>query len=273
MERKRANRPVLAVTMGDPAGVGPEICAKVLFRREIHEKASPVFYGSPRVLAEAADLLGIKVKAEGNCLVSEGVRIPVVATDEGLDLTVTPGLLTREGAVAMMEAVKRAVVDAREGRVKGVVTCPINKEGIRLAGLDYPGHTEFIRDLTGAERVVMMLAGEKLKVALVTIHLSLREAIERVTKEAVAETVRVVHRDFVEKFGIEKPRVAVAGLNPHAGEGGLFGSEEREIIAPAIEEVRGEGISASGPYPPDTVFYRAYRGEFDVVVAQYHDQG
>ncbi|RMG60942.1 MAG: hypothetical protein D6713_01360, partial [Deltaproteobacteria bacterium] len=102
---------------------------------------------------------------------------------------------------------------------------------------------------------------------------SLREAIERVTKEAVAETVRVVHRDFVEKFGIEKPRIAVAGLNPHAGEGGLFGSEEREIIAPAIEEVRGEGISASGPYPPDTVFYRAYRGEFDVVVAQYHDQG
>ncbi len=267
------NVPRIAVTMGDPSGVGPEVCAKAFASSKMAEVAQPVYYGSLRVLLEACRIVEANARRVENGVEIEGNFIEVVEP-ESLKLTgITPGKLSEEGARLMMWAVKRAVEDALEGRVEAVVTSPINKEGIRLAGLDYPGHTEFIRDLTGAERVVMMLAGESLKVALVTIHVALKKALQLITAEKVLETIEVVHRDFVSRLGVEKPRIAVAGVNPHAGEGGLFGDEEQNHVIPAVEAARAAGIDASGPYPPDTVFYRAYRGEFDVVIAQYHDQG
>ena len=166
----------------------------------------------------------------------------------------------------------RAVDDALAGRISALVTAPINKDAWRAAGIDHPGHTEILAQRSGTRDFAMMLANEELRVLLVTIHLSLLDAIGAVTLEAETRAIRLADR-AVRSFGIAKPRVAVAGLNPHAGENGLFGREDLDIIAPAIAAARVEGIDASGPWPGDTVFMRARRGAFDIVVAQYHDQG
>ena len=167
----------------------------------------------------------------------------------------------------------RASQDAIAGRIAAVVTAPIHKEALRAAGIHHPGHTEILAELAGAGDVRMMLANHELRTILVTIHVSLREAIEQITQAAVADTIAIAHAGL-QRLGIAHPRIAVAGLNPHAGEGGLMGREEIEIIAPAIAQARAQGIDASGPWPGDTVFMRA-RGfrDFDVVVAMYHDQG
>jgi 4-hydroxythreonine-4-phosphate dehydrogenase len=153
-----------------------------------------------------------------------------------------------------------------------VVTAPLNKEAMRMAGVNYPGHTEILGAITGSPSVAMLLVSERLRVIHNSVHVSLREAIERVTEENEYRTIRTAY-DGMRRFGFERPRIAVAGLNPHAGEGGLFGDEEIRTIRPAIERARADGLEVSGPWPPDTVFWRASRGEFDVVVAQYHDEG
>ena len=163
------------------------------------------------------------------------------------------------------------VLDADAG-VGAIATAPLNKEAMHLAGHKYPGHTEILADLTGTRDYAMMLVTDELKVIHISTHVSLREAIERAKPERELAVMRLAH-DAMRKLGIENPKVAVAGLNPHAGENGLFGTEDAEQIAPAIKEARREGIEASGPWPPDTVLMRARRGEFDIVVVQYHDQG
>lgn len=266
-------KPKIAITIGDPAGVGPEIIAKLLKQGDIFSHCEPVVYGDSEILRKACALIGASGETAEAGVVVEGRSVPVVNPLGQGEFDGSAEDRKREGPVLMMEAVRKAVIDALSGLVDGVVTCPINKEGIRVAGYDYPGHTEFIQSLTDTDRVVMMLAGERLKVALVTIHLSLREALNMIREELILETIEVVWKDFVEKLGVPEPRIAVAGLNPHAGEGGLFGREERDHIIPAVEMARKEGIDVSGPYPPDTVFYRAYNGEFHVVIAMYHDQG
>jgi 4-phospho-D-threonate 3-dehydrogenase / 4-phospho-D-erythronate 3-dehydrogenase len=167
---------------------------------------------------------------------------------------------------------ERATQLANAGRVGAVATAPLNKEAMHLAGHKYPGHTEILAELTGTEDYAMMLVTDELKVIHVSTHVSLREAIERVRPDRELAVIRLAHASL-RKLGVENPKVAVAGLNPHAGENGLFGTEDLERIAPAVEEAKEKGIEASGPWPPDTVLMQARRGEFDVVVVQYHDQG
>jgi len=173
---------------------------------------------------------------------------------------------------AAFDTIVAAVAAAKAGEVSGIVTAPINKEAMGSAGIRYPGHTEILADYGGAERVAMMLANDDIRTVLVTIHTSLRKAIDQADFDAQMAAIRLAHEGG-RALGIAAPRVAVAGLNPHAGEGGLFGDEEIRIIRPAIEAARVEGIDASGPWPGDTVYMRARKGHFDIVVAQYHDQG
>jgi 4-hydroxythreonine-4-phosphate dehydrogenase len=182
------------------------------------------------------------------------------------------GELDARAGAAAFEYVRRATELALEGSVGAVATAPLNKEAMHMGGYEYPGHTEILAELTGTKDFAMMLQTEELRVIHTSTHVSLREAIDRVSKERVLTVIHLA-RDALAKVGIEEPKIAVAGLNPHAGENGLFGDEDAERIAPAIAEAREEGIDASGPHPPDTVFARARKGEFDMVVVQYHDQG
>jgi len=182
------------------------------------------------------------------------------------------GRLDSRAGEAAFRYLEKAIALASEGRAAAIATAPLNKEAMHLAGHRYPGHTEILADLTGTGDYAMMLVTPDLKVIHVSTHVALREAIERATTERELAVMRLAH-DSLRALGVERPRVAVAGLNPHAGENGLFGTEDAERIAPAVEWARGEGIDATGPHPPDTVFMRARRGEFDVVVVQYHDQG
>ncbi|WP_279480167.1 4-hydroxythreonine-4-phosphate dehydrogenase PdxA [Aureimonas sp. SK2] len=263
----------MAVTMGDPSGIGPEIVARMFLRRP--ERRRWVAVGDPAVLREALGGLGTEAR--------------VNAVERLEDARFEPGVLdvlasSRMGALppvgevsaasgrAAYDAIIAAIVLAREGRVRGIVTAPIHKEALSAAGLSYPGHTEILADHAGTPDVAMMLANDEIRTVLVTIHCSLAEAIRRGDHEAQMRAMRLAHRAGL-ALGIAAPRIAVAGLNPHAGEGGLFGEEEIRIIAPAIEAARSEGIDASGPWPGDTVFMQARQGRFDIVVAQYHDQG
>jgi 4-hydroxythreonine-4-phosphate dehydrogenase len=173
---------------------------------------------------------------------------------------------------ASYDYVVRAIDEALAGNIKAIVTAPINKEAMKMGGLNYPGHTEILAERSGTDKFAMMLANDELRVILVTIHVSLRDAVDLVTQESVLRTIELAH-GAGKAYGIASPRVAVAGLNPHAGENGMFGREDLDIIAPAISRAQELGINASGPWPGDTIFMRARRGEFDIVVAQYHDQG
>ena len=264
--------PRIAVTMGDPAGVGPEIAVQAHAAGEIFSLCRPVVYGDRRILERAAALLGSRIEvaaagepAPGRILVNEGSFLRPEETPFG-----EPSL---PGSKAMANYIRKAAADVRAGAADAIVTCPISKEGLRAAGVPYPGHTEMLADLCGGAEVVMMLAGERLRVALATIHVSLRRALELLSPGVIERTIMITDRFFRAYMDTAAPRIAVAGVNPHAGEGGLFGDEERTLVAPAVAACRRRGIDATGPWPPDTVFYRAYRGEFDVVVAMTHDQG
>ena len=257
-------KPTVAITMGDPVGVGPEIVLKALGSRRVRRVANPVVIGDEALLTSLAGRLKLKAPAKGT-----------VVSLSGLDpRALKPGRPTLKTSRAMIGYVEEAVAMALEGRVQAVVTAPIGKESARKAGFAFPGHTEFIAHLTGAKDFAMMLGGKNLKVVLVTIHEPLKRVPGLVTGPLVYKTIRVTDRAFRRYFGFKRPRIAVAGLNPHAGEGGAFGDEEKRAIAPAVKKARKAGINAVGPIAPDTVFYRAVRkGEFDCVVCMYHDQG
>jgi len=229
-------KPRVAITVGDPAGIGPEVAAKAAADPRVLQVCEPVVYGPPN------------------------------------GSTFAPGVLSGEAGRAAHDVIVRAVSDAMDGTVQAVATAPINKEAFRLAGLKWSGHTDLLAHLTGAKRVAMMFYSERLVVVLATVHIPLAEVPKALTKERVQATIALT-ADSVARFTKVPPRIAVAGLNPHAGEHGLFGTEEDRVIAPAIAECRTRGIDVSGPYPADTVFLRATRGEFDVVIACYHDQG
>jgi len=268
----KAKRPRIAVTMGDPAGVGPEIVVQALRFPEVVSVCRPVVYGDAGILRRAAAVLGQAVEvADGG---ESGPGRIVVRPLSSLSPDEVPfGRISEAGSRAMADYIREAARDALAGRADGVVTCPITKEGLKMAGVPFPGHTEFLADLCGGADVVMMLAGDRLRVALVTIHVALRKALELLSLPVIVRTIRITHDFFRKYMGTDAPRIAVAGVNPHAGEGGLFGDEEETMVAPAVAACRKDGIDASGPYPPDTLFFRAYRGEFDVVVAMTHDQG
>jgi 4-hydroxythreonine-4-phosphate dehydrogenase len=263
---------VVAVTMGDPTGIGPEIVAKV-FGEDGARRA--VVVGDVAMMRRAIDLLGLPLRVNAVERPAEARFAPgcvdvLAATDLPSDLPY--GAVDARGGGAAYEYVRRAVELAMADEVHAIATAPLNKEAMHLAGFRYPGHTEVLAALTGAEDYAMMLVTDELRVVHVSTHVALSEAIRRVRPERELTVIRLADRSL-RALGVERPRIAVAGLNPHAGEAGLFGTEDRDAIAPAVEAARVQGIDASGPWPPDTVFMQARQGRFDVVVVQYHDQG
>jgi len=265
--RHESLRQKIALTMGDPAGIGPELVLRAVTDKGLLKGAEPIIYGDRGVFEIVAERLGLSMPGPD-------ILKDIISMDTA---GLCPGRASKEGGRAMITCIERAVKDALAGKVSAVVTAPINKETAHLAGFSFPGHTEFIAHLCGAAPPIMMLCGpgpSDLKVALVTTHVSMRELPGLITKERVFYTLKVTADSLRTRFGIENPSIAVAGLNPHAGEGGIFGNEEEEIISPAIERARAEGFNVKGPVPPDTVFYRAVRKkEFNAVVCMYHDQG
>lgn len=263
----------LAVTMGDPSGIGPEIVAKLYLRRP--DQRHWIVAGDPLVMENAFSALKSEVRVRPITSLDEAAfedgTIDVFCTSRLSSLPPVSEVSAISGKAAF-DAIVGAIQLAKAGHVGGIVTAPIHKEALAAAGVHYPGHTEILADYGGAAKVAMMLANEDIRTVLVTIHCSLSQAIARGDFAAQMDAIRLAHRG-AQALGIASPRVAVAGLNPHAGEGGLFGDEEIRIIRPAIEAARAEGIDASGPWPGDTVFMQARMGRFDIVVAQYHDQG
>jgi 4-hydroxythreonine-4-phosphate dehydrogenase len=267
--------PLIAVTMGDPAGIGPEIIAKTFADPEFRDESRAIVVGNPAILERATKLLELPLRvneiSEPEEAAFEPGTVDVLAVGE-LPENLPFGELDARAGDAAFRYVERATHLASAWRVGAIATAPLNKEAMHLAGHKYPGHTEILAELTGTQDYAMMLVTDELKVIHVSTHVSLREAIERVKPERELAVMRLAH-DSLRKLGVETPKVAVAGLNPHAGENGLFGTEDAQYIAPAVEAAKEEGIEATGPWPPDTVLMRARRGEFDVVVVQYHDQG
>ncbi len=272
-----ASLPRIALTMGDPAGIGPEIAVLAHGDAALFSRCRPVVYGDAGILRRAASVVKREVAIvpwTGGVEPAFGPGRIVVAPVSSLAPEETPfGKPSGAGGSAMAAYIRAAAEAVLAGRADAVVTCPITKEGLKAAGVPFPGHTEFLAHLCGGADVVMMLAGDRLRVALVTIHVALRRALELLSPAIIEKTIRITDAFFRKYMGTAAPRVAVAGLNPHAGEGGLFGDEETMIIAPAVAACRDGGVDARGPYPPDTIFYRAWRGEFDVVVAMTHDHG
>jgi 4-phospho-D-threonate 3-dehydrogenase / 4-phospho-D-erythronate 3-dehydrogenase len=268
-------QPLIAVTMGDPAGIGPEIIARAFGEEDFRKHNRAIVVGDAGILERAARLLDLALRAnvvaEPEDAAFEPDSVDVISETE-LPEDVSFGELDARAGDAAFRYVERATHLASEGRVGAMATAPLNKEAMQLAGHKYPGHTEILAELTGTKDYAMMLVTDELKVIHVSTHVSLKEAIERARPEREFAVIRLAH-ESLQKLGVESPRVAVAGLNPHAGENGLFGTEDAEHIAPAVAAAVEEGIDATGPHPPDTVMMRARKGAFDIVVVQYHDQG
>lgn len=267
--------PPIGVTLGDPAGVGPEIIAKTFAEPDFTERNRALVIGDEAILKRAIDLLELDLQINVVSGVEEGNFQPgfvdlLPASDLPEDLPF--GELDERAGAAAFKYVKKATELALEGGIQAVCTAPLNKEAMHLGGYKYPGHTEILAELTGTKDYAMMLVAEDLRVIHVSTHVALKEAIDRVQPERELTVIRLA-RDALLKLGVSEPKIAVAGLNPHAGENGLFGNEDAERIKPAVERAVEEGIEASGPWAADTVFSRARKGEFDMVVVQYHDQG
>jgi 4-hydroxythreonine-4-phosphate dehydrogenase len=262
----------LAITIGDPGGIGPEVVVKAL--PVISGECLTIVIGDISVIKKAVTTFMVPLKIRKIEKVDEAFSSPdsLWCFDSGSLRTFPRGKPDKENGAACVRYIKRAVELAMDKKVDAVVTAPISKEALKLAGFPWPGHTEMLAEFTATKEYAMMLAGGPLKVILVTIHAALKNVPGLVTKERVLKTIRLAKK-ACEMLGIRRPVIAVSGLNPHAGESGILGVEEREVIAPAIEGAKKEGIIAEGPYPPDVVFRKAYKGEVDIVVCMYHDQG
>jgi len=264
--------PPLALTMGDPGGIGPEVCVKALASGEV--RADVVVVGDRGALLQEITSLSLNLTVRSVESAADASRTPDVidVVQVGRLEHVPVGIVSAGAGGAAYGYIERAVHGIQAGEFRGLVTAPINKEALHLAGVPFPGHTEMLASLAGVEHVTMMLYNPELRVVLVSVHVALREAIESLSIEAELRAIRAA-ASIGPAFGLDPVRIGVAGLNPHAGEGGMFGDEEARIISPAIEQARAEGLDVSGPWPGDTVFMNARTGQFDVVVAQYHDQG
>jgi len=274
--RAIGDRPILALTMGDAAGIGPEIAVRALGDAKVRSVCRPVLIGDASVVRSVLEAMDMPLTL--HCITDVGhaslERDAVNLIDlANIDVRrLAPGTISAMTGAAAYECIIRAVDLAMNGSVAGIVTGPIHKGSLNMAGHNYPGHTEILAERTGARDYAMMLCTPSLRVVLATIHLSLRTAIDSLDEVAVLRAIRFAH-DAGLLLGIPRPRIAVPGLNPHAGEGGLFGSEEGRIIGPAIARAHSEGLEVTGPFPADTVFHRASKREFDFVIALYHDQG
>jgi 4-hydroxythreonine-4-phosphate dehydrogenase len=262
--------------MGDATGVGPEIIVKSLAERENYEICRPVVIGDKGIMERAVKIVGADLKCHSIQHPSDGGNeFGVIDIIDLQNLPADLPFATVDGRAgkAAYEYVERAVQYALKHEIHAVVTAPLNKEALNLGGYHYPGHTEILAQLAGTKDYAMMLVGGPLRVIHVTTHVALRQACDLVKKERVLKVIELAN-EAVKLLGIKEPRIAVAGLNCHSGEGGLFGTEDQEEIAPAVEEAKKKGLNVSGPIPPDTVFYRAaIKNHFDIVVVMYHDQG
>jgi 4-hydroxythreonine-4-phosphate dehydrogenase len=274
--KTRNSKPIIAITMGDPRGIGPEVVVKALAQESLHRICSPLVLGDRDVLRRTVQFLGLGLK--------------VVEAREELLPSLPPGILavlslsrlspgpnaveipTEESSRASFAYVEKAGRMVLAGAAEAIVTAPVSKEAITRSGVPFQGHTEFFAQMAGVREFVMMLAGERLRVALVTTHLALNEVSGLLKEEKILSVIEITGRSLKNYFGFPAPRIAVAAFNPHAGEGGLFGKEEG-IISRAVERAREKGWGATGPWPADSLFHRAARGEYDAVVCMYHDQG
>lgn len=266
------NRPWLAVTPGEPAGIGPDLMSEL---NQVTQLANIVVVGNADLIAERSKALGKPLKLQ-----AFNPQAPVAAPedqlliwDQPLAAPVISGEINPDNARYVLDCLDRAIEGCQSGLFDGMITGPVHKGVINLAGIAFSGHTEYLARATSTERVVMMLATEGLRVALVTTHLPLKDVPSAITQESLAKTLTIVHRELQVKFGIEQPRIAVCGLNPHAGEGGYLGREEIDIIIPVIKQLTDSGLTTEGPFSADTIFTPDNLHRADVVVAMYHDQG
>ncbi len=263
--------PRIGITLGDPAGIGPEIIIRSLADDELRGQCRPLIIGNMVHLKRVAERLGSELRFVDPGTATENNEVEVFDLADLDHENLRYGEESEMTGRASARYIEKAVDLWKSGDIDAIATAPISKNALKLAGYNYPGHTEFLAELTGTKEFAMSFFGGDLRVVLVSTHLPLREALERVTKDALVRLIRFSDGQFGRLLG-RKVKIAVAGLNPHASEGGMFGSEEAERIAPAVEKCRSEGIDVSGPYSPDTIFLRGHKGEFDVVVACYHDQ-
>ena len=259
----------IVITMGDPSGVGAEVTVRALAARDAALRRHVRVIGDRSTVARAAAVCGVDLPVLAPDEAGDGIRVDHIAVD---GLPEKFGVLSPACGEASYRYIARAVELAMGGEAASIVTAPINKEALNAAGHHYDGHTGMLAHLTGSKSSWMLLASERLNVVHVSTHISLKDAIGRATTERVLETIRTGHK-HMKRMGLETPRIAVAGINPHCGENGLFGREDDEAIAPAVAAAKAEGINVEGPISADTVYHRAYNGAFDLVVAQYHDQG
>jgi len=275
METK--DKPLLGITMGDPAGIGPEVIAKALAGKALRQLCRPIVIGSVPVMEQTIKSLMLKLKVvrvEGHD--PKTPRASDVAVLDPLDHPLgrfPRGVAAPETGAASVLFIKKAVELAQLGCIDGIVTAPINKEAINMAGCHFPGHTELLADLTKTQESGMMIVGGPLRIMFVTTHVAIKDLPALLTQAKIEKAIRLAHLALRDLFGIKKPRVGVAALNPHAGEHGLFGDEEARVILPAARAAQAQGICASDPMPADTLFGKAARGDYDAVVALYHDQG
>lgn len=269
-------RPIVGITMGDAAGVGPEIIMKALAAPELYQQSRPFVIGDAKILERAEMIVRSGLAVRRITAVSEAAFQH--GTVDCLDLDLLPadlpfGQVSAAAGDGAFRFLERAIQLANEGAIDAICTAPLNKEALHKGGHIYPGHTEILGALTGTSEFAMMLTSPKLRVIHVTTHIGLIDAIQRINPERVYRVIGLAH-ETLQRAGIEGPRIGVCGINPHAGENGLFGhGEEGEKIVPAVLRAQAEGIAVQGPLPADTLFFRAARGDFDIVVAMYHDQG
>ena len=274
--RKESPKPLIAITMGDPRGVGPEVVVKALAQESLHRICSPLVLGDRNVLQRTVQFLGLGLKVVE---APEGFLSPlpqgVLAVLSLSRLSPGPNpveISPEESSRASLAYVEKAGKMVLAGQVEAIVTAPVSKEAITRSGVPFRGHTEFFAQMAGVREFVMMLAGERLRVALVTTHLALNEVSRSLREEKILAVIEITGRGLRDYFGLPHPRIAVAAFNPHAGEGGLFGEEEK-TISRAVDRARAIGWGVSGPWPADSLFHRVLQGEYDAVVCMYHDQG
>jgi len=276
-KRTSTTLPLLGITMGDPAGIGPEVIAKALADRRLRNICRPIVIGSFPVMERTIKKLKLTLKAW--CLSGHETpprREGTVAVLDPLETPLgkfTPGVAAAETGAASVAFIKKGVELAQIGCLDGIVTAPINKEAINKAGCRYPGHTELLADLTHAKESGMMIVGGPLRIMFVTTHVAIKDLPSLLTRAKIEKGIKLAQLALTQLFGIKKPRIGVAALNPHAGEHGLFGDEETRMILPASKAAQAQGILASDPLPADTLFGKAAKGQYDGVVALYHDQG
>ena len=267
-------RPRIAITMGDPAGIGPEVVLKAVAEPEVLAACVPVIIGDAQLLAHTARTLdlqcGYDIVRRGEPLLADA-RGPVIYHLDNIVGTVAPGVESGAAGRAAAEYIEAAVELCGAGDVDAIATAPINKRALFLGGYSFPGHTEFLAHLTGTPDCAMAFVASNLRIVLISTHVPLSQAIQMVEKDRIVRVTRLAEREL-RRWGVARPRIAVAALNPHGAEGGLFGVEESAEIAPAVEACREAGLDVSGPHSADTVFLRASRGEFDAVISCYHDQ-